>query len=103
LINYLYAREYDQYGTPSFYMIFKYYGDDALYPTFFYGSETGADRRTGYKSLNLTDSMPGNECGRFTRKLEVSEWINGGRTQTGWDQLTDSIKNLFVKEGTVSY
>ena len=99
-----FVREgYGQCGTASFYMIFKYYGDERRGTGFFYTEETGGDGKNNYKPLNLTQPIPGREFPRLTKETDVAKWINGGRIQTEWEELTQKVKGLFFKDAGGAY
>jgi hypothetical protein len=93
-----YVRQgYGQCGPASFYMIFKYYGDDKHNAGFFFTGEAGEGGNMIYKELNLSQSIPGKEFRRLTNDTDVAKWINGGRDRTEWNELTGQVKNLYFK------
>ena len=95
--KYFVRQGYGQCGTASFYMIFKYYGDNRHNPGFFYAGVSGEDGNINYRQLNLVQAIPGREFPSLTKETEVAKWLNGGRIQTEWDKLTQQVKKLSLK------
>ena len=72
-----YVRQgYGQCVPASFYIIFKFYGEDRQAPGLFNTGETGVDGKISYKMLKLTRIIPGNEFPRLTKETEIAKWNN---------------------------
>jgi len=80
-----------QCGPASFYIIFKYYGDNLRRYPFFYdreGSPVDLGAGTG-KAADGTDTVSGDD--------PVAVWIKGSDSSTGWKKLVASVQELCHK------
>jgi len=76
-----------QCGPASFYIVFRYYGDNMNSYPFYYDSK-GSPVDLG----NKTD-----KDGIINEDSPVSLWVKGNDLSTNWNRLVGSIKNLYYK------
>ena len=85
-----------QCGPASFYIVFRYHGDDLREYRFSKGAD-GDVFRMGINDLQRDDE-PGSSKSLpviIKKNSPVSKWMNGKNNSTGWKELAGSIKNLF--------
>lgn len=85
-----------QCGPASFYIVFRYHGDDRRAYMF----SKGADGRLfsmGIDSLPRDENAGGinNRPVIIKKDSPVSQWMNGRDNSTGWGELTTAINNLY--------
>lgn len=76
-----------QCGPASFYIVFKYYGDDLNSCPFYYDS-TGSP-------VDLSSNA--HKGGVLSENSSVSLWVKGKDSSTNWAKLIGSIKNLYFR------
>ncbi|HPS59024.1 MAG TPA: C39 family peptidase [Spirochaetota bacterium] len=85
-----------QCGPASFYIVFRYYGDDRREYMFSKGTD-GAVFRMGIDYLPHDASVGNGKSSPviIKKNSSVSKWMNGKNNSTGWGELTGAIKNLY--------
>lgn len=86
-----------QCGPASFYIVFRYYGDDSKDFLFSKGAN-GSLFRMGKNDLQGDAvSGGGNDSPVVIKKNStVSKWMNGSDNSTDWGELTAAVNNLFL-------
>ncbi|NLV67182.1 MAG: hypothetical protein GXY14_05845 [Spirochaetes bacterium] len=80
-----------QCGPASFYIIFRYDGDDRRAYRFSKG------KKGPLFSMQINDQAvgQGGNAVVIDRKSPVSKWMNGRSGSTGWNELTAAVKGLY--------
>ena len=93
--NFFVKQGAGQCGPASFYIVFRYYGDDRRAYMFSKGPDgelfsMSADSLTRDEKTGSGDNHPV----IIRKESPVSRWMNGSDGSTGWRELTSAVNNL---------